>query len=50
MKANLSTDMAPIVGLVVLHEGETFQEAQKESYHYETLGGNNSRVALQVKD
>ena len=50
MKANPSTDVAPIVGLVVLHEGETFQEAQKESYHYETLGGNNSRAALQVND
>ena len=50
MKANPSTDVAPIVGLVVLHEGESFQEAQKESYHYETLGGNNSRAALQLKD
>lgn len=50
MKANPSTDVAPIVGLVCLHKGETFQERQKESYQYETLGGNNSRAALQVCD
>ena len=49
MKANPSTDVAPIVGLVSLHEGETFHEAHKESYQYETLGGNNSRAALQVE-
>lgn len=47
MKKNPSTDVAPIVGLVVLPEGEKFQESLKESYQYETLGGNNSRVALQ---
>ena len=50
MKANPSTDVAPIVGLVSLGDGEEFEEAQKESYEYETLGGNNSRAALQVED
>ena len=30
MKANPSTDVAPIVGLVVLHEGESFQEAGRD--------------------
>jgi len=49
MKANPSSDVAPIVGMVKLDEGEEFQEAQKESYQYETLGGNNSRAALQVE-
>ena len=71
MKANPSTDAAPIVGLVVLDESkststatvyndrasnsyykllidETFDESKKETYQYETLGGNNSRVALQA--
>lgn len=27
---------------------ETFDESRKEMYQYETLGGNNSRVALQA--
>lgn len=27
---------------------ETFDESKKEMYQYETLGGNNSRVALQA--
>lgn len=48
MKANPSADVAPIVGLVVLEEGQCFQESKKESYQYETLGGNNSRTALQA--
>ena len=50
MKANPSTDVAPIVGMVTLDEGEEFREEKKESYQYETLGGNNSRAALQVED
>ena len=48
MKKNPSTDVAPMVGLVVLPEGEKFDEKHKESYQYETLGGNNSREALQA--
>ena len=49
MLANPSTDTAPIVGLVVLPPGEEFEEAKLFTYQYETIGGNNSRVALQVK-
>ena len=37
----------PIVGLVWLPDGEEFQEDRKNTYLYETLGGNNSRVAMQ---
>ena len=48
MKKNPSTDVAPIVGLVLLSEGEKFEEFQKESYQYEALGGNNSRAAFQA--
>ena len=28
--------------------GEVFDESKKEMYQYETLGGNNSRAALQA--
>ena len=49
MLANPSTDTAPIVGLVVLPPGEEFEESKMFTYQYETIGGNNSRVALQVK-
>ena len=47
MKRNPSRDVTPIVGLVQLPEGESFHQEQKETYLYETLGGNNSRVAMQ---
>ena len=47
MLKNPSKDVTPLVGLVVLGDGEEFDEQRKESYMYETLGGNNSRVALQ---
>ena len=47
MKKNPSRDVTPIVGLVQLQDGEEFVEDHKESYLYETLGGNNSRVAMQ---
>ena len=47
MKRNPSRDITPIVGLVQLPVGEEFQD-HKETYLYETLGGNNSRVAMQV--
>ena len=50
MKANPSTDVAPIVGLVSLDDGEEFEEAQKESYQYETLGGNNSQKGVEYDD
>ena len=47
MKKNPSRDVTPIVGLVQLPDGEQFQENCKDVYLYETLGGNNSRVAMQ---
>ena len=49
MKRNPSRDVTPIVamGLVQLLDGEEFQEDCKDIYLYETLGGNNSRVAMQ---
>ena len=47
MVKNPSKDATPLVGMVVLKDGEEFDEKHKESYQYETLGGNNSRVALQ---
>lgn len=47
MKRNPSRDVTPIVGLVQLADGEEFQESRKDTYLYETLGGNNSRVAMQ---
>ena len=47
MKRNPSRDVTPVVGLVQLPDGEDFQEDHKETYLYETLGGNNSRVAMQ---
>ena len=47
MKRNPSRDVTPIVGLVQLPEGESFHEERKETYLYETLGGDNSRMAMQ---
>ena len=47
MKRNPSRDVTPIVGLVQLADGEEFQEDKKDTYLYETLGGNNLRVAMQ---
>ena len=43
----LTTDVAPIVALVNLTEGEEFNPAHAEAYQYETIGGNHSRIALQ---
>ena len=40
-------EATPLVRLIVLGDGEEFDEEHKESYEYETLGGNNLRVALQ---
>lgn len=47
MITNRSTDSAPIVGLVTTPDGEKFDHSKKESYLYETIGGNNSRQAIQ---
>ena len=47
MKSNPLRDVTPIVGLVQLPNGEEYEREHRESYLYETLGGNNSRVAMQ---
>lgn len=48
MLKNPSSDSAPIVALVRLLEGEEFDASKSNTYEYETIGGNNSRRALQV--
>lgn len=47
MLTNLTGDVAPIVGLVRLKDGEAYDEAHPEAFIYETIGGNHSRIALQ---
>ena len=47
MLENPSSDSAPIVALVCLKDGEDFDASKSHTYHYETIGGNNSRQALQ---
>ena len=46
MVANPATDVAPMIGLLILNNGDTFDRLHPEAYTYETLGGNNSRTAL----
>ena len=46
MVANPTTDVAPMIGLLTLNDGEIFDRLHPEAYSYETLGGNNSRTAL----
>ena len=46
MLANPTTDIAPIIGVVRLQPDEHFDERHPESYLYETIGGNHSRIAL----
>ena len=46
MVENPTTDVAPLIGLLVLPEGETFDKLNPDAYMYKTLGGNNSRTAL----
>ena len=46
MVANPTMDVAPMIGLLVIPEGETFDKLHPEAYMYETLGGNNSRTVL----
>lgn len=48
MLKNPSSDSAPIVALVQLRDGEEFDTTKSHTYEYETIGGNNSRQALQV--
>ena len=44
---NPTTDVQPILCIVKLKPGELFRPDLKEGYNYETVGGNNSREALQ---
>lgn len=45
MKANPTSLVSPIVGL--LQSGQEFDKKHPQAYTYETIGGNNSRIALQ---
>jgi hypothetical protein len=47
MLENPITLVSPIIGLVKLRSGEKFDSKHPNSYKYETIGGNNSRIALQ---
>ena len=47
MVANPIGDVQPLLCIVRLKEGEKFDGALKEGYKYYTIGGNNSREALQ---
>lgn len=44
---NPTINVAPIIGVVHLKEGEPFDKKHPEAYIYETIGGNHSRIALQ---
>ena len=46
MVANPTTDVAPLIGLLILNDGEVFDRLHPETYMYEILGGNNSQTAL----
>lgn len=47
MLENPSSDSAPIVALVQLDGEQDFDPDKSHTYAYETIGGNNSRQALQ---
>jgi hypothetical protein len=47
MLENPTRDVQPLLCIVRLKDGEEFDENVKEAYSYETIGGNNSREALQ---
>ena len=47
MIENPTTLVSPIVALVRLEPGKKFDSETANSYEYETIGGNNSRIALQ---
>ena len=44
---NPTTLVSPIVGLVQLKANESFDSCHPQGYLYETIGRNNSRIALQ---
>ena len=45
---NPTINVAPIIGVVRLKDDEPFDKKHPESYLYETIGGNHSRIALQL--
>lgn len=47
MIANPTKLVNPIVGLVCLKPNERYDQRHANSYTYETIGGNNSRIAVQ---
>ena len=47
MVANPTSIVSPIVGVVQLRRDEIFDSRHPQGYIYETIGGNNSRIALQ---
>ena len=44
---NVATPLSPIVGLACIAAGDRYDTRHPQSYMYETIGGNNSRIALQ---
>lgn len=47
MLENPTRDVQPLLCLVRLNDGEDFDDKVKEGYSYDTIGGNNSREAIQ---
>ena len=47
MLENPTRDVQPLLCIVRLKDDEEFDESLKEGYMYETIGGNNSREAIQ---
>ena len=47
MVENPTANVQPILCMVKLKEGEEFATNIKEAYQYYTIGGNNSREAIQ---
>lgn len=47
MQENPTKLVSPIVGLVSVNHGEKYDSRHPHSYVYETISGNNSRIALQ---
>lgn len=47
MLENPTRDVQPLLCIVKLKDEDDFDEKLKEGYMYETIGGNNSREAIQ---
>lgn len=47
LKMSLSGDVQPLLCIVRLEKEQQFDAKFKEAYPYDTVGGNNSRCALQ---